>query len=384
MIAMFQNAKILYLAHDSNDSRVLHRARALRTSGVDLIVAAFHRTKIPGRTGNEWASIDLGRTVDYAYFDRVVRLFLGAVRLWHMRSRIRSIDAVIARNIEQLLLALWVRQLSHGPLPIAYECLDIHRMMLGTGVTSRIFRLVERFCLTRTELLIVSSPSYIEEYFASRQHFRGRWLLVENKLPAEFTAIPRSSGAAVQPGRPTTIGWFGMLRCMKSFDLLLKIADARPDDVRILIRGKPTEVTEDAFRRMIGDRPNVEYGGVYRNPDDLAELYSAIDLTWAIDFYQEGDCSEWLLPNRLYESCFFTVPLLARAGTTTAAYTLERKIGWVLVPPLAEHLLVLLDELRGPAYRTVVTHIAAMPVHNWVDNGEASDIVGGLIEPPRS
>src|SRR3546814_8610503 len=82
--------------------------------------------------------------------------------------------------------------------------------------------------------------------------------------------------------------------------MLCRIAAALPDKVEIYLRGVPTETGLEAFQRAIADHPNMIYGGEYRNPHDLAEIYGRGHLTWAFDFPDEGATSAWLLPNRRY------------------------------------------------------------------------------------
>src|SRR3546814_4672064 len=74
--------------------------------------------------------------------------------------------------------------------------------------------------------------------------------------------------------------------------MLCRIAAALPDKVEIYLRGVPTETGLEAFQRAIADHPNMIYGGEYRNPHDLAEIYGRVHLTWAFDFLDEGANSD--------------------------------------------------------------------------------------------
>lgn len=371
--------QVVYLAHDANDSRVLHRARGLAALDLDFTLMAFRRSKLPTLSRGSWRTIDLGETYDYAYLQRVTSLIRAVSPLWQHRKSLLRADALIARNIEQLLLALLLRVILVRRVPLAYECLDIHRLMVGSGVKSRLFRQAERFLLRFCDQLIVSSPAYVESYFGPVQGYSGDWRLLENKMPASYLQVSRPAAKTAPDDRPISIGWFGMLRCVKSLEILLALADARPNAVRIVIYGMPTEFSCDALRERIGNRSNVYYGGAYRNPEDLAGMYDKIDLSWAIDFYEEGFCSQWLLPNRLYESGFFGVPLLTRAGTATAKRTTDLGIGWTLEEPLVGNALDFLDHLTVADYRSVSNRIAAAPVSLFVEKDEPATLLNELI-----
>ena len=377
---------LLYLAFDSNDSRVLHRAHTLESAGAQLTLAAFRRERTPALPAGNWQSVDLGLTIDEDYRDRILSVVRGARILWRERTGLRNIQGIIARNLEQLILARLARRILGKQIPIAYECLDIHRLMVGTGVVSSIFRLIERSCLKQCALLIVSSPAYIEQYFKPTQRFAGKWQLIENKMPPGFTApVSRAtdndrSERPQASERPLTIGWFGILRCRKSFDMLMQIAAARPDTVRIEIRGIPSGFDSGEFEQRVAGAKNVSYGGPYRSPDDLNDLYRNIDITWAIDYFEEGACSEWLLPNRLYESGYFGVPMLTRAGTATADYVTRKRLGWSLDNPVPENAVDFIDQLTPDQLARVSNSIANHPNSAWVEIDDAGQLIANLMK----
>jgi len=372
---------VVYVAHDANDSRVLHRAHALAGNDIDLTLMAFRRDKVPLLTGGFWQTVDLGQTFDYAYGHRILSMGSAALIVWRHRRELAHVDGLIARNIEQLLLARLVRLLAGWSVPLTYECLDVHRLMIGTGFVSRVMRRIERWLLGSCDLLVVSSQAFVDYYFRPQQGFTGRWKLVENKLPESFTTVTRPPTRTAPTARPLIIGWFGMLRCMKSFNMLLELADARPGSLRIVMRGMPTEVDVAGFCARIGDRANVVYGGPFRNPEDLDAIYRDVDLMWAIDYYEEGFCSEWLLPNRLYEAGFYGVPLLTRSGTASAARTLDLGIGWALTEPMVESTLAFLDELSAPAFAAVAQRVAETPRAVFVEDGEAATLLNEMLVP---
>jgi succinoglycan biosynthesis protein ExoL len=376
--------RLIYLAFDSNDSRVLHRARTLENTGADLVVAGFRRDRTPAISRGNWESLDLGRTVDEDYANRILGIFRGAYILWRKRASLRNTQGIISRNIEQFLLARVIQLFARKRIPIAYECLDIHHLMIKKGVVSALFRATERWCLRHCDLLIVSSPAYIEEYFKPTQGFHGKWQLIENKLGPQFTLTPRPAKRSAPTQRPLRIGWFGILRCARSFEMLLQIADARPNDVEIIIRGIQGSSAVEDFQQRIDARPNVEYLGPYKNPDDLASLYDDVDVTWAIDYFEEGGCSEWLLPNRLYESGYFGVPMLTRSGTATADYVRESGIGWSIEEPVAEQAIKLIDAMDEQKYEVVSERIANLPLSAWVEKDEVRNLIGRLVSGSAS
>jgi hypothetical protein len=365
--------KVVYLAHDRNDARVRLRVGRLAAIAGEVVCFAFRREKIGDDRPLPCPIIELGVTRDCAYVARAFSVLTAAIRLWRHRRALAGADLLIGRNLEPALLCLVARRLAGGEIPIVYEALDVHRFLVGNAPLNRAFRLLERFLLRRVQVLAVSSPAFMEHHYTARQGYRGAWYLLENKLPASIAAGLRSADArvAMGPAGPVwTIGWFGMLRCMRSFELLLALAAALPDQVRVLIRGYPTEVDPATFRARCTACPNVTYAGPYRHPDDLQETFGAVDLVWAIDYYDVGANSDWLLPNRLYEAGCLRVPLLARAGTATGGHVRLLGLGWVLPEPMNASLESFIRGLTLADYLAVRRQMASRPAWLFVDFDE--------------
>jgi succinoglycan biosynthesis protein ExoL len=59
----------------------------------------------------------------------------------------------------------------------------------------------------------------------------------------------------------------------------------------------PSRAVFADFDADVADRPHVRYAGSYRNPADLAAIYGEVHFSWAIDYYESGENSAWLLSN---------------------------------------------------------------------------------------
>ena len=74
------------------------------------------------------------------------------------------------------------------------------------------------------------------------------------------------------------------------------------------------------------DNPNVEYQGPFSNPDELEKVYKSIDVNFMVCDTQIQNVRV-ALPNKLYESIFFTTPILAAEGTQFGEEVLARGLG---------------------------------------------------------
>ena len=123
---------VLYLVHDLSDPAVRRRVMMLQAGGAKVTLAGFRRAKGVAPGSASLSPIDLG-----THQGRQVR---ASASSRSPRPRCRSApslrgvarpDLIIGRNLEMLALANRAKALFAADTPIVYECLDIHRLLLG-------------------------------------------------------------------------------------------------------------------------------------------------------------------------------------------------------------------------------------------------------------
>ncbi|WP_120635833.1 glycosyltransferase [Ruegeria sp. EL01] len=320
---------VLYLAHDLDDTAIWRRVDMLRTGGVDVTVAGFRRRS--GLLPEE--ALVLGLTHNGKMLQRAFSVLKLRFRLRAIVKNVPPVDAVLCRNLEMLALAVPLLRVlrSDRPISLVYEVLDIHHLMVGQSLKAQIMRWIERRLCRKVDHIVVSSPAFQREYFVPIQHSTASILLVENKV------VEQSNGASEPEGRSANsaqvalrIGWFGILRCRFSLRCLDALTRANPGRYQVVLRGRPALDELPDFHEVVEANPNLMFEGPYSYPDDLAAIYRDVDLAWLIDRYDSGGNSDWLLPNRLYESGRNRVPPIALAGTETAHRMGELGIGLIL------------------------------------------------------
>ena len=374
--------RIAYLVHNLADPAVGKRVRILAAFGDRVVPIGFHRDDRVIEAVEGFATIDLGRTFDGVFRQRIAMVLKCALRSRHWAEPLRHCDVVIARNLEMLALAALARWRYRLPAKLVYECLDVHRLLLKRGVAGAAMRLLERLLLRKTALLVVSSPAFVREYFEP-VHGRGPGnppvLLVENKFVAPRQRGPDSERPAPLPppsGPPWRIGWFGMIRCRKSLDLLCGIASRRPGLIEVIIRGRPSYSEFADFHAQVARTPGVSFGGPYR-PTDLADLYAGVHFNWTIDHFEEGANSRWLLPNRIYEGGVYHAVPVALATTETSRWLRRIGIGVHLEDDAAvEEFLLGMTEAR---YAALAQASRAAPADAFLaDEGDSARLLDAL------
>ena len=370
---------VLYLVHDLCDPAVGRRVSMLQAGGARVTLAGFRRREaLPGFAGI--VPIDLGMTQNRAFGQRLVAVAKAALTLAAKLKGMGRPDIVIGRNLEMLALANRARALFGADIPIVYECLDIHRLLLGRGGVARAMRGAERFLGRAAALLLTSSPAFTRDYFEAYGQSRAPVLLLQNKM-LELSGTQGAVRPAPPPraGEPWRIGWFGALRCARSLKLLAEFTRAMDGRFEVVLRGRPAHVEFDDFDGFVGAEPHMRFEGAYRNPEDLPAIYGEVHFSWAIDFFEEGMNSSWLLPNRLYEGCRFGAVPLAMKGTETARFLAGRRLGLLLDEPSAKSLAALLGGVTADEYEAQRAAIEAQDRRTWVCGpGECRSLVEQL------
>lgn len=381
--------RLCFFAHERNDARVLKRLQALHDQGWSVLGCTFHRQ----RAGNErpifWENIPLGDTYDRRYLHRLWAIGRGLVRLVRERHRLAEVQCCYAINFDNALLALFARRLLPGRLPIVVEIADIQPPMVGTGLFSRVLRWLERRVLAASQLLVTTSPSFVENYFTPIQQFTGPTLLLENKVYPSGPLIAQRPASITPPaaGQPWIIGYFGGFRCLRSWGLIKALSIRLAGRVRFVLRGYPMLLDAAAFHADLASHPQIHFGGPYTYPNDLAELYGSTHFNWCFDFHDLSANSTWLLPNRLYEGGLHHVPGLAAQGTQTAAWLAEHRLGWAFPsgPELEDALAHFLETLTVETWHTCHQHAAQLPDSTFAGEADYAALSARLLslEPPR-
>ena len=335
--------RVAFFAFDWGDAAVRRRVDGFAVDGIAVDGFAMHR----GRADRpDWVVADLGETRDNAYLHRVTSIVRGARRAVAERARLAAADMFLARNLDMLATAFLARRMAGLATPVVYECLDIHRLMVREDMIGRALRRAEGRMLSRSAGLWVSSPAFLTEYFERHQAGRYRAELIENRMvPVAGLSLRPDPQETPDAARPLRLGWFGNLRCPRSLRLMEQLAAAFPGQLEIVLRGYPALGEIPDFEARVAACPGIQYGGRYKAPEELGEIYDSVDLVWAGDFMDAGFNSTWLLPNRLYEGGWFACPPIAPVEAQTGKWVVAHGAGFTIAEPIEDSLPALIAEL---------------------------------------
>jgi succinoglycan biosynthesis protein ExoL len=325
-----KNIKILTILSLIGHPRDSKRISMLQEAGFDIEAVAFSRDYHNGRMPN--CNIDIiGKIENGKYFQRFIKILNALPKI---RRAMNRNNIIYVSGIDMAFMAIFA---SIGKKkPIVLEVGDIREIQVLDGLMGRIVRAIDKFMLRSVDLLVVTSPSFLEVYY--RQWLKSNILsiVIENKL--ELSVIEKMacekgidgiSGLPIKE-RPLKIGYFGLLRDLWSYEVLENLAQNYPHNFEIVLAGLPIE-PKDLINR-IKKYDNIKYLGEYSSPKDLPSLYNSVDMIWACypPIAQNDWNLKWARPNRFYESCFFEKPTFTRAGCQDAKDVERYKTGMII------------------------------------------------------
>lgn len=360
----------------------MRRIRAMIALGHEVHSFTMRRDNMNQDFAPDWPNTHLYNTENEKLLKRVVVIAKAIAKMAHHRDRVAAADIIFARNLDMLVIA-WVARLISGArnVPLVYECLDINNALCGDGAKARALRWAERKLLGDINMLVVSSPAFIRQYFQPFQGYSGNWALWENKI-ATGTALPPRPvhHRAPAPEDPLKLGWVGSIRCAPSLALLSALADCMGSKIEVHIHGVVHRHVLADFETVIAARPNMAYHGPYTYPCDIASMYEGVDLVWAQDLWQADTNSDWLLPNRIYEASWAGCPSIAVSTTETGRRVTADGLGWVIECADVGELQRLFERLSKADINRRGQALLDRPAQNFVQSADEIDAVINAVQ----
>ncbi len=359
----------LFLFQTAEHVRFRKRVMFLMAGGAETEVLAFERKSYPGRIP-QCPYGSLGSLEHQGYLKRLGP-FIRAIRV--IRARAKDNRVIYAFGLDMLLLG-WLASIGLRK-KLVYEVGDIREVLIGSGIKNRLFRFLERFLTKRTYLLVVTSEAYLEEYFYQVQGLNGiNSFVLENKLDRQW--FPACPGEDVwqNAGDYLTIGYFGVLRCKCSWEILKILAEKSRGAYRVYLRG----ISRDFNLKKECGFAYVEYGGPYLVPDDLPEIYGRADLVWACYPYQGKKSGNWQWAKtvRFYEACYFKKPLIVQAGTEDSRVVEKYNIGLVIdMNAGVEEVVKELQAVTRVDLARWTSNLGQLPEDIYLHNGEHQQLI---------
>jgi succinoglycan biosynthesis protein ExoL len=175
---------------------------------------------------------------------------------------------------------------------------------------------------------------------------------------------------------------FGVLRDARSLDVLCHAAESLGEALHISLRGilSETDIPAAKMEQICRRLPNVSFGGSYRNPQDLPDIYGKVHFVWASDFLDPGGNSEWCLTNRIYEGGLMGAVLLGARDNATGRMIEEHGLGFTFAEPLGEALAAFLRQIDAETYSKAAIRVKDADPSLFTDMDDTKNLLRELAD----
>ena len=129
--------RIAFFGHDAADAAVRRRVKSFVGDGLEVTGFMMRRRD----SDPEWENVDLGKTRDGAFLQRIAQVFKGARKAAAHREKLADADLIYARNLDMLACAFLAKRYAKLDTPVIYESLDVHRLLVRKDIVGRTVRL---------------------------------------------------------------------------------------------------------------------------------------------------------------------------------------------------------------------------------------------------
>lgn len=229
------------------------------------------------------------------------------------------------------------------------------------SLIQRSLRSAENTIIRKADFLVTTSPGFITSYFKRESSAAQRKIvLLENRLSRDLAerSVRPTSPVRVKPRSQICVGFVGYLRYASSLFPIIEEIARRPDQYEMRIYGDGPLAPE--VTKYASTHSNIHYFGPFLNPEELPNVYKDIHLNYVV--YDNRDANVRLaIPNKLYESLYFGIPLVAAEGTELARRVLKFRAGFVADPRHPGFATSLLDQVSPDGLTEASRYALSVP-----------------------
>ncbi len=367
--------KITFLLSSTIHVRFIRRVEIINKLVDHIQVYAFERKgSYPGKK-IDFKINTLGEITHVSYLKRLV-LIVKSINI--IRSAVRKTDVIYTFGLDMLLLGWISKQLSfRNNAQLIYEVGDIREILIGNAPINNIARCFEKFLLKYVSVLVTTSEAFYTEYFLKQQNAKSlRYHVIENKLDTDIMSAARSQEIKGKDNNEFTIGYFGVLRCARTLEILKLLAQKGKGKIKIYLRGLPGIKTQKEYNQL-DSTEGVVNEGQYVVPDDLSAMYNSVDMVWASYPYHGKEVGNWCWAKtiRFYESCYFKKPVFVQTETEDCKTVEQYGIGICLDLEKIEKTVDYILSLSDAEISEWKKNINELPEHVYIYSDEHEKLI---------
>ena len=307
---------IVFMAMALSQPRCIKRVTSFKEYGFNCVVYGYDRGKYDINSYPQDVQVShIGFLKDNEYFGKAFKVFWDIVKICKHHRKERPIYYAFG-----IFQALYLKLLGER---YVYEISDIlyaypkFKRLLG------LFKTVDKWIIHSSLATVMTSGGFYT-FFNIKS---SKIFVIPNKVSPSLTRPPLK----IKQGNDDKLsfGFVGSLRYQTILDFASVIGENFPKYEFHFWGGLREGTMKDRVDALVNEYGNIFYHGAFRSPTDLPMLYDTFDMTVAC--YQISSLNEKIAePNKLYESMFFSKPIIVSEGIYLADRVKELECGYTI------------------------------------------------------
>lgn len=328
--------KIIFIVNSIDNQRCRKRVEEFRSNGYSVIVYGINR----GLKTSTWEECEIIATYDnhMAYHKRC-KILLGALKkvfkihkkendvLWYYFGMDNAMFALLFNRKGQFI----------------YEESDLVHTYMSKKAAIWAFEKIDKYIISQSALTVFTSEGFAEYHYPKKRP--DNIVIKPNKLNPLIVDFPDFPSKELDR-QHLNFALVGMIR----FNAVRRMADVISKNFPnhqfhfYGVLNVATEKEENRFK-ILGEKENVHFHGRFKNPEELPNVYSQIDVV--VSTYDVENINvQYAEPNKLYESIYYRTPIIVSKGTFLAKQVDRYKSGYSVDVSKDENIISLVHQIE--------------------------------------
>lgn len=332
-----KKCKIVFLLTHVPDPRINKRIKVIEDLGMDVTTVYWNRYQELFKTNENIQNITINvGDSSRKFFLRIIKGMLVSMVSFKFLIKLKPV-LIYIDGIDLLFPAFIYKWMFHNRTRIILEIADLPGYHIYTGVLRMFLEKMVNFFIMKSNLVVFTSPFFWNDYYKDLLGNVKDIFILEN-LPEERIFKNFKKGRH----EVFTIGFIGSIRYINQLKLLCEACEDIPG-VKIFLAGGPIP---SELKEFLSKYPKIEYFGPYSYERDIVDLYSKIDVVYAV-YDTNSENVRIAIPNKLYEAIVCGLPIIVAKKTRLAEYVEDLGVGFAVSDRSVDELRELILKLKN-------------------------------------
>ena len=244
-----------------------------------------------------------------------------------------------------------------------YEQADLNYTKLHNKFLVALFRMIDKYLISKSYKTVLTSQGFVD-YLYKDMRAPSKIILLQNRLNKDLERVSVTEHSF----NPSAIrfAFIGAIRYTRTILTFARVVAEKFPSHQFHFYGEG--LFSSQAKELCGQYPNnLFYHGGFSNPEDLPKIYSNVDIN--VVCYDTASMNVRIAePNKLYESCFFKVPLVVSSSTFLEKRVLGMGVGYSIDCTKVSEIVSFIESIDESSYGKCLEAMRRIPSEQLFDN----------------